>query len=131
MMKFEIITLVDITETKARFDKNSPDWHRQQNFITVVSTLGLRVNPKVENSPTCNEVSLTGLGFGTKYKGKSLVWNLEFEIEQENAHSIKMMEDDFDLVPIILGLGETAKIKDSAFLTRSRSERNIIFNYTH
>mgnify|MGYP001085283580 CR=1 FL=1 len=129
-MKFELETLVDITETRAKFDKNNPDWHRQQNFITIVSTLGLRVNPVVEKtSIMTEESSLSGKGFGTRYKGQHKVWRLEFEIDQEDAHSVNMMIDDFHLVPIISNLSETANFKDSVFDTSSKTDRNIVFKH--
>ena len=129
-MKFELETLVDITETRAKFDKNDPDWHRQQNFITIVSTLGLRVNPVVEKtSIVTEESSLSGKGFGSRYKGQNKVWRLEFEIDQEDAHSIEMMIKDFHLVPIISNLSETVNLKSSVFDTSSKTDRNITFNH--
>jgi hypothetical protein len=129
-MKFELETLIDITETRAKFDKNNPDWHRQQNFITIISTLGLRVNPVVEKSPVIEEVaSLSGKGFGSRYKGNNCIWKLEFIIDQEDAHSVEMMINDFNLVPVITNLSETVNLKSSVFDTMSKTDKNIIFKH--
>jgi hypothetical protein len=38
-----------------------------------------------------------------------------------------MLEDDFDLVPVITGLSETAELKQAAFRTKDTRERNILF----
>ena len=126
-MKFEIITLIDITETRAKFDKSNPAWHQQQNFITVLSTIGIRSNPIVEKSPICTVEPVKGNGFGTVFKEEQKIWRLQFEFESEEAHSVDFLIEDFDLVPVISGLDETVKPKNSVFETKSRSYRNTIF----
>lgn len=126
-MKFEIITLIDITETRAKFDKSDPAWHQQQNFITVLSTIGIRANPIVEKKPVCSFEAVKGQGFGTVFKGEHNIWRLEFEFEGESAHSLEFLIDDFDIVPVIAGLEETAKLKNNVFETKSRSYRNTVF----
>ena len=126
-MKFEIITLIDITETRAKFDKSNPAWHQQQNFITVLSTIGIRSNPIVKKSPVCTVESVKGNGFGTVFKEEQKIWRLQFEFEREEAHSVDFLIEDFDLVPVISRLDETVKLKNSVFETKNRSYRNTVF----
>lgn len=126
-MKFEITTLIDITETRAKFDKKDSAWHQQQNFITVLSTIGIRSNPIVNKTSVCVFEPIKGQGFGTVFKGEHNVWRLEFEFESEAAHSVEFLIEDFDIVPVISGLTETAKLKNSVFETKSRSYRNTVF----
>jgi len=127
-MKFIVHTIIDITQTRARRGEDHFLVNQQQNFMTFLQTLGLRANPTVKNPPSQKEISLTGMGFGTRYKGTHLVWTFEFDIEYEDALDLTMLIEDFDLVPIILGLNETAKIEKSVFRTKDNKERNIIFN---
>lgn len=127
-MKFELITLVDITETRARFNKNNKDWQQQQNYITALQTLGLRVNPEIDKL-SIDTIEIKDAGFGTKYKGKCKVWKLKFHIEYEDAVNIEMLESDFDYVPIITDLDETVDIKNKMFQTKDSDYKNILFKY--
>jgi len=127
-MKFELKTIVDITETNARRGTGDNFAFKQQsNFQTVLQTLTLRANITYEISPRLEEVSVGKLGLCDKYKGKQMLWTFDFEVEQENALTTDMLYTDFDLIPIITGLTETAKI-DKALFRTSQQERNIIFN---
>ncbi len=125
-MRFKFHTLVDITKTEARFSKSDPCWHQQQNYLTFLQTLGLRVNVDVDNLQS-ETVNLTGLGFGSSYKGEHRVWTGEFIVEYENGLSLDMLENDFHLVPVINNLEETVKLKDCVFDTKSKQSKNIIF----
>ncbi len=125
-MRFKFHTLVDITKTEARFSKSDPTWHQQQNYLTFLQTLGLRVNVEIEKLQS-DTVGLDNLNFGTAYKGNHKVWTGEFSIEYEDGLSLEMLENDFHLVPVINNLEETVKLKDCVFDTKSKQSRNIIF----
>ena len=127
-MRFKIQTLIDITETKARFNKNDPEWHQQQNYITLLQTLGLRINPEIVQKPTKTKVSIDNLGFGKTYKGKHNVWSMVFENSYEGAITLESLQDDFNLVPVIDNLDETVKLETKAFIT-SEEQANILFKY--
>jgi len=127
-MKFELHTLVDITETNARFNKNSKDWQQQQNYMTCLQTIGLRVNPVIDKL-SYEQKDIKGLGFGKKYKDVQQIWTLKFHIEYENATDIDKLTTDFNLVPIITGLNETIDFKNKSFITDNKDHTNIIFNY--
>jgi hypothetical protein len=125
-MRFKFYTLIDITETRARFDKNDTLWHQQQNYLTLVQTLGLRVNTAIDNLEK-NELDLTELDFGIQYNGKHNVWSGTIHIEYEDVLTLDVLEQDFNLVPVINNLQETIKLKDCVFDTKNLQTKNIIF----
>ena len=126
-MRFIIHTVVDITETNARrgqADKLSLD--QQANYNTLLQTIGLRANADpIGLSQSIKDVS--DLGFGDAIKGKQRVWTFEFDNPYEGALTIDTLNDDFDLVPVITNLNETANINNSIFCTKNPNDRNIIF----
>lgn len=126
-MRFRVYTLVDITETGARRGDDPKSAQQQQNFLTVLQTIGLRVNPTYNKSPQTTKDLPTKLGLGKAYKGTQIIWQFDFEIEYEDALSIDMLTNDFDLIPIIDGLSETIKFKNSVFITRDPEYTNIVF----
>lgn len=125
-MKYELTTLADITETKAKFDKNDPAWHQQQNFLTVLQTIGLRVNISYKHSTEVINTTAKQAGFGTVFKGKNKVWKFIFETDFENATDTETMTKDFDMVPIITNLEETAEFKNNMFESVNPQRRNIV-----
>ena len=126
-MRFIIHTVVDITETNARrgqADKLSLD--QQANYNTLIQTIGLRVNADPINlTESIKDVS--ELEFGDAIKGKQRVWTFEFDNPFEGALTVDLLNDDFDLVPVITNLNETANIHNSIFCTNNPNDRNIIF----
>ena len=127
-MKFRIQTLVDITETHARRQSNDKFAYKQEaNFQTVLQTVGLRVNISYLNSPTFEEITAAKNPFDDKYKGKQMLWNFEFDVEYEDALTLEMLKDDFDLVPIITGLNETIQLDKALFKTTGKTA-NILFS---
>lgn len=126
-MRFELKTLVDITETGARRGEDVYAYNQQQNFLTLYQTISLRSNPIVKRKPTVEKCNVSNLGFGKKYKGVHRVWSLVFEFESEDQHSIDFLNNDVNLVPIIIRLDETVKLEVGAFITNSEQTTNIIF----
>jgi len=126
-MRFIIDTVVDVTETNARrgqADKLSLD--QQANYNTLLQTIGLRCNAEpISLTATIKDVSK--LGFGDAIKGKQRVWTFEFNNPYEGALTVDMLNDDFDLIPIINNLNETANINNSIFCTQNPNDRNIVF----
>ena len=126
-MRFKLYTLVDITETRARRGEDSKKHRQQQNYLTVVQTIGLRANPTYISSPKFFYQIPNKLGLGLKYKTKQTIWEYTFDIEYEGAVDIDILNNDFNLIPIITGLDETAKFENSVFITKNPSICNIIF----
>jgi hypothetical protein len=126
-MRFIIHTLVDITETHARRGEDPKQYRQQQNFLTVMQTIGLRVNPTYVKAPEVVKEVPSKLGLGTSYKTKQSVWKYVFDMEYEGALDIETLVNDFDLIPIITGLDETADFKNAHFLTKDTALTNITF----
>jgi hypothetical protein len=126
-MRFVIHTLVDITETGSRRGEDPKQYRQQQNFLTVMQTIGLRVNPTYVKAPEVVKEVPSKLGLGTSYKTKQSVWKYVFDMEYEGALDIETLVNDFDLIPIITQLDETAKFENAHFITKDLSICNIFF----
>ena len=126
-MRFIIHTLVDITETGSRRGEDPKQYRQQQNFLTVMQTIGLRVNPTYVKAPEVVKEVPSKLGLGTSYKTKQSVWKYVFDMEYDGALDIETLVNDFDLIPIITGLDETAKFDNAHFLTKDTALTNITF----
>ena len=126
-MRFKLYTLVDITETGARRGED-PKLHRQQqNYLTVMQTIGMRVNPTYVKPPHTITDIPSKYNLGNKYKTKQSIWEYTFDIEFDNALDIDTLINDFDLIPIITDLDETAKFENAHFSTKNDALRNIFF----
>ena len=125
-MRVTLITVVDITETNARKQDDKLARDQQANFLTMLQTVGLRVNAQ-PISCIAKVADVTELGFGSAITGKQRYWEFLFEHDYEGAVTEQTLTQDFDLVPIITGLNETAHINNSAFRTQDKTERNIVF----
>lgn len=126
-MRFQLLTLIDITQTRARKGDDSFLQKQQQNYLTALQTISMRANPEIRTSPIYEDKDIKGLGFGTAYKGKQRVWKLNFNFEFDNSHSVETLTFDFNLVPVIKNLNETVDLKDAAFITSSKELNNIVF----
>jgi hypothetical protein len=127
-MRFKTYTLIDITQTRARRGDERLLLSEQQNYLTFLQTLALRINPEITNSPSIETVDVKGRGFGSVYKGKHNVWSFEFDVPYVDALTIEMLEADFELVPVIINLHETAIIKKPVFVSKSPELINVVFD---
>jgi hypothetical protein len=118
---FELFTVVDITETGARRGDPKLLEHQQQNYLTVMNTIGLRANPTIIKSPHLVDKKIK---FGKGISAKK-IWRMVFDIEY-GIHSVDMLKLDFELVPFIKELTEDAVIDDPVFRTDINSS-NIVF----
>ena len=128
MERIQIFTVIDMTETNVGRSGEAKQRNQQANYNTVVQTAGLRVNPM----PIALESKVgvvDEIGFGSSIKDKQRYWVFTFQHEFENALNIDQLKDDFDLVPVITGLDETALINNSAFRTKDSVETNIVFKF--
>ena len=96
--------------TGARKGDNETKYGQQQNYLSVINTIGMRVNPTIISPPYIENKQ----------------WILNFEIEYEDAMSLEMLLSDFDLVPFITNLTETKKFKECVFRTTG-PDTNIFF----
>ena len=120
------ITLIDITETGVTKGE-SQQRDQQRNWETVLQLLGLKTQPLIIKHPVCwlNE-DLKFLNFGEFYEGVHTVWAFQFKGERDDFYTLDQLEEDFDAVPITLGLDETARFMLPVFHTRG-TLKNIYF----
>lgn len=124
---FQLTTLVDITATGVVRSNGQRDVERnqQRNWETVLQILGLRTQPHVISFPykiMCAESDVHGL-FGNFNTGKHVAWRFEFDADHPGAYgtedgSVAGLAADFEEVPIITGLTETAKFMLPIFYPR-------------
>ena len=110
-MRFKLHTLVDITETNTRRGEDPIGYRQQQNYLTVMQTIGMRVNPTYIKAPSITNEVPSKLGLGSMFNTKQKVWTYEFDIDYEGAIDLSTLVNDFDLIPIITKLNETAKFE--------------------
>lgn len=133
MQRFIIQTLVDITETKQYRHQPGEELakHQQQNFVTLLQTIGLRANPIFSKGPTISQRDLANSEFGTQYTGVHSIWTFVFDIEYEGAftdgnNDHALLIKDLRFVPIITGLNETIDVDIAVFDTTSTATCNTV-----
>jgi hypothetical protein len=126
MQNFTIYTLIDITETGRHAFSTGTELEKkqQQNFMTLMQTIGLRANPMYERKPSVIEdYDVKTLPFGKKFKSKHRVWQWDFYIESDGelrdseGNEVGFLLKDLHLIPVITDLSETAKINTAVFNT--------------
>ena len=107
-----LYTTVDITQTNVKIKSNIDDWglqrNQQRNLDTVIQTLGLRSQPvnirviQLVRNPRLFEL-------GSNLPEQCNIWQMEFNIEHENAfgENCELALKDLNYVPLINGLTET------------------------
>lgn len=115
---------MDITNTGAKRNQDPQAYKQYQNYLTVLQTIGLRVNPTVNIDPTLISKYPK---FGSEYKGTQRVWKLPIEIEYEDAINLEMLCNDFDFVPFIPNLTESTRFETCVFRTYDSRYKNIVF----
>lgn len=134
-MDYKLYTLVDITNTaQYRLESGKEqDRYREQNFNTVLQTLGLRSNINFRSKPQTLEVGGRVVGFDTDEIIR--VWRFDWSTEQENVYllnndPIGILKKDFHLVPYINKLRETMEQQYAVFVTQDPGS-NIVFHIKH
>ena len=125
-MQVVIHTLIDITNTDSRKGDDPKLYRQQQNFMTLMQTIGLRSNYDMISPVACNKVKVDKK-FGSLFKGKHNVWSVELMFSSQGPESVEILANDLDLVPIITGLDETSIHDTSIFRTNDVEYTNIIF----
>jgi hypothetical protein len=125
-------TLVDITETMMIRDLDGKELERnqQRNWETVLQCIGLRAQPQ-NMAWRVDEVSLEKYEFGDLYKGIHKVWSFAFTTDypgvfDDGKDPIGLLESDFDEVPVVTYLTETARFLLPLFYTAG-AIKNIYF----
>lgn len=130
-MEYKLYTLVDITHTgqhRSEPGKEADRW-REQNFNTVIHTLGIRSNIVWVYKPAVLEIAGRLVGFDTDNILR--VWRFDWATDRDfdyqvGTNSVGALEEDFNLVPYINGLDEQMTQKYAVFTTQDPG-RNIVF----
>jgi hypothetical protein len=127
-------TLVDITATGVTRYRPEQEFERnqQRNWETVLQTIGLKTQPMMIEGPVAIESNLDdGWEFGEYYQGRHKIWAWTFAVETAdvfmlNDNPIGGLELDFEQVPVVQGLNETARFMLPIFLPHG-AIKNIYF----
>lgn len=117
-MRYQIITLVDITKTNPHRGSTDPlTLGQQSNYNTLIQTIGLRANIDYSIDPKM----VTGR-LPEPFTGKGAYWTFIFEVERDqtfliNDDPVGLLKEDLNSVPIITGLQDTANFKLPVFQT--------------
>jgi hypothetical protein len=117
-MRYQIITLVDITKTNPhRGSTDSLTLGQQSNYNTLIQTIGLRANIDNSIDPTITTGRLS-----EPFVGKGAYWTFIFEVERDDifakdADPIGLLKDDLNNVPVVTGLKDTVNFKLPVFQT--------------
>jgi hypothetical protein len=131
-MEYKLYTYVDITHTgqyRAEPGKEVARW-KEQNFNTILQTIGIRSNIHYYNDPIVTEIRGSLIGFDTEQIIR--VWRFDFHTErehvfEEDSDPVKYLKDDFELVPYIQGLDELLHQNYAVFITDGKL-KNIVFH---
>ncbi len=130
-MQYKLYTTVDITNTgqyRTELGKEHLRW-KEQNFQTILQTLGIRANVSFTEKPVVSEMRGSLVGFNTDEIVR--VWRFDFNTEREflfekDNNPIGLMLEDFEGIPYISGLDECMEQNYNVFVTDGAA-RNIIF----
>jgi len=119
-MEYKLYTLVDITHTRQHRSEPGKEHLRwkEQNFQTVLQTLGIRANVTFAQAPDVTEVRGSLVGFDTDKIIR--VWRFDFNTDRDdlyesNGDPVKFLVEDFTLVPYISGLDEDMEQQYAVF----------------
>jgi hypothetical protein len=131
-MEYMLYTTVDITHTGQYRNEPGKDVERwqEQNFQTVLQTIGIRSNISFVKNPTPAEINGKIIGFNTNNIIR--VWQFEFYTEQDfvfeqDGNPVGYLVEAFDAIPYISGLTESMDQNYDVFVTTGPS-RNIVFH---
>jgi len=118
-MEYKLYTLVDITHTRAP-QTTAEQKFAEQNFNTVLQTLGIRANITYVDSPAVIHTSGRLAGFDTDEILR--LWRFDFVTDrdalyEDNNDPISLLIKDFHLVPYISGLNEVMDQEIAVFNT--------------
>ena len=131
-MEYKLYTLVDITHTgqyRNEPGKEVARW-QEQNFNTVLQTIGLRSNVDFRTNPEA--INVSGKLVGLEIEDIVKVWRFDFYTDQDfvfeqDDNPVGILEELFDAVPFITGLTEKMEKRWAVFVTQGPN-RNIVFH---
>jgi hypothetical protein len=113
---FQGYSLIDITATGVvrSADPDAVERHQQRNWETVIQCMSLRTQPQHIQPPSVIESELNRLSFGDFYHDTQQVWTWQWAVEGAGVYDLPGkplggLQQDFEQVPIVTGLTETAR----------------------
>jgi hypothetical protein len=128
MPRYQIITLVDITQTNP--SRSETDQHllsQQANFNSLVQAIGLRANVVWISSPKEKNGALPkGLD------GKAVHWTWTFDVERDDVflkddNPVGLLIDDLNGVPIIPDLNSSVELNPACFISKGDNANIWVF----
>lgn len=134
MHTFEILTLIDITNTKVNRPNQGTqlEYNQNRNFITLRQCVELRSIVSYTEVPVVTKQEIKNLGFGTNYQGSHKVWSFKFTpdrdgvYQDQNGNIFGNLLEDLNSVPIIKNLSETINIDKAMFDCINLATKNTI-----
>ena len=109
-------TLIDITKTGVTRDPDPESLRRnqQRNWETVLQCIGLRTQPLMIEGPQLIQWDMKSTKFGDFFDGTHNIWAWHWAVERTGIYDLpndhlRGLKKDFEQVPVILGLEETAR----------------------
>lgn len=118
MVRYKILTLVDITRSQAhRSETDKVLVGQQANFNSLIQAIGIRANPTWSKDPEMHTGRLP-----EPHTGKCHHWTWEFDIEQDqiyfkNNDPVGLLVEDLNNVPVVPDLMNSADIHPAVFQT--------------
>ena len=130
-MRYKILSLIDITKTKARRgrDEDKKKTDQFSNYMTFENSIQLRSNMRIMAGTIAEKQDITNLMFGENYVGEHMVWSTVIEADFPDAVSIDTLKEDFDLVPMWIGLDESINFITCVYSTIDVDYTYVLFIY--
>jgi hypothetical protein len=128
MARFQIITLVDITQTNPhRSETDSHLLAQQANFNSLVQAIGLRANVIWLSSPKEKNGALP-----KGIDGKAVYWTWTFDVERDDVFlrdedSVGLLVDDLNGVPVIPNLNNSVELDPACFISKGETANIWVF----
>ena len=128
MARFQIITLVDITQTNPH--RSETDQHllsQQANFNSLIQAIGLRSNVVWLSSPKERNGALP-----RDIDGKAVYWTWTFDVERDDVflrdgNSVALLIDDLNGVPVIPNLNNSVDLDPACFISKGETANVWVF----
>lgn len=134
MQYYTAYTLVDVTPTgiTSAKSKNNFAYNQQQNYNTLVQSIGLRTQLYDINVTSIEAQDVVELCFGNQFKGLHTVWQIDFATEHTDVYRkhnnyVHFLEQDCEGVAFVSNLNETVNFSENCFETIRPEFINLCF----
>lgn len=131
-MEYKLYTTIDITHTGQFRNEPGRELERwqEQNFNTILQTIGIRANITFRHGPEVFEIGGKACGFDFDHVVR--IWRFDFYTEQDfmfelDSDPVGVLKDLFNGVPYIANLTEEVEQNYAVFVTDGTT-RNIVFH---